>query len=435
MKEIHYPRSTKVSIVGLWVAAFPTIGLQRTDASGMEGLAITSPTFILQGIWTALCCLMLLIVTLYSQPIWHSRKSVFSLTIVLLCLASTAISILVNNPFDIYSWLRTIQYFSSVLLGVVATCILAKNHGLIFVGSTAISTIRYYFLFSLAAILALYLWDPELSFPSGSGSRGPRLGGSAIHPNTLALAAVLFLCTNSATTGVGKMWKLFSSLLAIAVIALTGSSGGLLLLTMWALINSFGRFKIARVIYVSFLLVFFYGCLFLFPLMLWNGLDAELLSNLPGTWGDRLLIYQAAADGIRVNPLFGVGSFEGVQNFFLINSPTEYFTPPHSHNYVFDTLLSRGIVGGIPYLFLGAYGAYLSASYLYKISSKSSIGYTMAMIFFTIFIQGLMESSVAGIVKPFAHVYLFTALTLMILLKGQWQSQVSPNSLTLRSAI
>lgn len=411
------PKSIKIGLIGLWVASFPTIGLQRTDASGMEGLSLTSPTFILQGVWTALCCLSLVAVFFYSKAVWSSRACMKVVLIVTACFLSTAASIAFNSITDLLSWLRTAQYFSSVYLTVIAICILTKKCNIDFVGETLRTIIRFYFLYCITAIFLLYFVDPQMAYPEGSGVRSARLGGSVVHPNTLALAAVLFLCTNIGDNTRGKIWASASSVIAIVTIILTGSSGGLLLLAMWSFITVFGMNALTRRIFVTSLLAFFYGCVLLVPLLLVSDLTSDIFNALPGTWSDRLRIYQVAATGIASNPIFGVGAFEGVQEFFAINFPDDYFIPPHSHNFVFDSLLSRGFVGGITYLFIGIYGALVAGTLLYKNPRNSRINAMLAMLFFTVFVQGLMESSIAGTVKPFAHSILFASLALMILIR------------------
>lgn len=414
-----YPKSAKISLVGLWIASFPTIGLQTTDASGIEKLALTSPTFMLQGIWTALCCLSLAVVFFYSKAVWNSRACMKIIWIVTTCFLSTAASIAFNNLNDSLSWLRAIQYFSSIYLSIISICILAKKCGTDAAGKTLISIIRFYFIFCVFAISALYFVDPQMAYPEGSGVRSARFGGSVVHPNTLALAAVLFLCTNIGNTTTGKGWILISSAIAVFTIIMTGSSGGLLLLTMWAFIAMFGKNALTRKIFVTILLAFFYGCVLLLPLLLVSDLSSKLFEFLPATWNDRLRIYQVAASGIVSNPVFGVGAFEGVQEYFALNFLGDYFSPPHSHNFVFDSLLSRGLVGGVPYLFIGIYGAFVAATLLYRNPKNYGIETMLAMLFFTIFVQGLMESSIAGAIKPFAHSILFSSLALMILIKNK----------------
>jgi O-antigen ligase len=326
---------------------------------------------------------------------------------------STGLSLLANRPFDELSWLRTGQYFFAVFLGLFATNLLINRRGVADASLVLLRIVSTVFWFSLLVLVVFLVIDPSLALSGGTGERGLRLGGSVLHPNTLALGATLALAshvTRFRSVAVTPVHAV-AACLAFLTVVVTDSSGGLALAILCSTAFVLSRRNITRKIFLI-------GMVFAVAI---TGLSSVLLGllpvdaylggiSLPPTWRDRLTLYQVAMSGAIVNPAFGVGPFEGVQEFFRNNSDVGYFIAPHAHNFFLDIFLSRGAVGGLPFLIMAGVGLRLVFGLL-RVRDPLVIG--VCMFFLLVFLQGLVESSVSGVVKPFAHVPLFCSLLLM----------------------
>lgn len=410
---VNRNRAYRIAIIGLIIALFPIFGLDKMDNSGLEKSSLTNSTFILRSLWVGICGIFFFVIIQMNQKIKQKNGIIFSALFsksLLLYFTFSAISIFLNGPGDFISWIKLGEHIVIVGLCLMSLRVLAL------LGVPG-GVIKYIFLkytfysFLIAAAIVLFLAVIDIGLAFSFAERGLRMGGYVIHPNTLSLGAVLgFIALMGLRIHNRKAKKFFIPFLiiCIGVLLSTRSSSGLFTFVIVAFFFLFTRINIK---YRPFFIFLFSLIVLVFISYKTNLFKVED----KGTWSDRVIIYQASQKGIEDNLIIGVGPFGGVKRYFTRIMPIEYMIPTHSHNVFISMVMSRGILGFLPFLFLVIMGFYYM--YKYFIIKESFLNICILLIFFAIIFHGFFESSVGEQLKPFCQVPFFATLYLMSITK------------------
>jgi O-antigen ligase len=409
----------RISRIGLYIALFPTFGLDKFDSTGLDRPDAFSPSFVLQGAWTALCALLLLGVWRTSRDARGSAGRQLE-RILFMCAMAIGISIAMSTPTDLFTWLRAAQYMVIAALAVLSVATASQRFGLVQVAGEIRTAVRVWFSLILVILAAFLMVNPEMALVSPT-ERAARFGGYVIHPNTLALgASLVFLSAihEVATIPGAKMRGLLWMCISVSVVIATGSVGGAMCVfvaCLLAVAAKNNKLAVLATICASMASV----CIVLF---LAAGIDIE---SLPATWRDRTILYSSAIEGIARNPFFGVGSFKGVKSYFEQHLLLGYFIPPDAHNILLDLALSKGVVGAVPFLYILGSGLRFFVRRLVRGFPPEL--FFPAGAFALIFVHGLVEPSISGTVKPFSHAIFFAGFAFLFLLKREGDSRRSRN--------
>ncbi len=394
---------------GLFISVFPIFGISIMDNSGLTTLSSTDPTFLLRGFYLLISLFSIISINKYLPKI-TSLNNPFK-TFYLFYIGGMILSILINEPTSIKSWLRLIEIFIISYLGIISIYNLIRLKGIDQTIDLFFKIIVSQFIFVIYLIIFFFIVKKDLVYVI-TESRGARLGASFIQPNTLALGCVCFFISLNYIIQKNKIiikyvWLM---ILSITLLLLTGSSSGVLVFILALFFIIYNRITPLKKIFVrSFVLIFVVLGIFILDFSYFNNYISS-----HGTWETRLIIYRYAIIGVIDNSLTGVGPFLGIKEYLELHVSNEfsYFTAKHTHNLFLDLFLTQGILIGFPMFIILIKILFKSLLFQFsKMKSKSFV--SLHLIIIVVIIHGLIESSFFGVFKPFCHNYIILSILLI----------------------
>jgi O-antigen ligase len=279
----------------------------------------------------------------------------------LLSAGAFALYILVRNRFSEVEYIARLQFF------IMAGCLMAYLLVALVITDPRERKLLFYFLIFLALaqlVPALIQfsegneWMPLSWAQRRVGAQGWRASGFFISPNNFAgyMEIISIMATSFVIWGRGgwviRMLTAYTAVAAVAGVAISGSRGGYLSLTMGLCILSLLSFlawtrmherntKVALAVSASFVFMVF--------LIIWwslqSGLVIERVAQINDPQNMRLFLWAAALKQFGISPLCGTGGFSYLYYGRLFRDPLVQNDPIHVHNDYLQLLADYGITG------------------------------------------------------------------------------------------
>lgn len=402
----------RLSRLLLFVLLFPIFGFVGGDVTGNTAYGVSGQhhingTVLMRIVWILLllCLERLGWLCLQSQRsalvagLGRTKKRMGVLLVALVaCTAAT-------SPTDVAVWYRLLETVTVAGGAILTVQLLFRQENVNEAVVLLLRAIVGSFLLGVLVLIVVGLCDPQIAYFKGE-VRGFRLGGYVYHPNTLALGAAAAIVAAIALRAVRRYSRtrtLLIAALALSTLWMTDSrSGGL---AVCAGILALGTAMSTSKMKAAVRLVF------------WSTLtaitataalcSASELDQLRHALAheDRLLVYRLAISGIVAHPIVGVGYVDGVARYLAeasARTSMTYWTPPHPHNLILEVLLAFGLIGGVVFLALIGQVMLSVGKILFERQCNVAIQ-GLAAICLVVLVSGMVESSLAGAVKPFCH--------------------------------
>jgi O-antigen ligase len=381
---------------------FPIFNVDPVDMSGYEGMDFYTTYHFIRLARLSIIMIISFVLLLQSMgrftlPYRYKAEFIFFLLV-----STTAISIILNTPSSVTSWLRFIEW-SGTLFGCLALLNYMRSqmaYEPFEIENTFYKINILSFLAICPVLLYFLLRNREMIFWDAEG-RGWRLGGYVIHSNTLGLGALICIISCRALLRqriIQNFTSLVISMGSLIILLATKSFDAIFVLIMLYLISFTkaltGKTVFRKILVVSMILgtvlVFF---LFPFAPYFLDGVE------VPGSIRDRFIIYTALLPRITECGMWGHGFFGGELDYLKDVVPQTHWSPRHPHNLLLDIILSRGFIGGGIIILLILYVLTKCLDTLLRRDSR--ISPDIANIVISIVVTTLVEETFVGGVKSF----------------------------------
>jgi O-antigen ligase len=353
-------------VTACFVLLFPVFSVTATYDQNTQSVTQLTADRLVSLLWfaTVLGCCLIGLYRLGVRGILESFRSLeISSLLLVLYLAGSALSILVNTPVSIKAWYRFSELAAAI--GLVVILLRLVNGNVRVLAEAVLGVLSFLPLVFMTLFGFVSLYNPEILFMEAMYKR-IQFGGYVYHPNHLAL----MLCLSQ----VGIVYKLvegqwsktffflYSLPLHIAVI-MTDSRTGLALLAMVDVFSiiylylyrkgqSSGAFVfLGSLVLILCGIVYLGGMRFLLNYQS-GGVGIAPFANV-STVNSRVYVWEIAIHSIRENPVMGRGYAIGGGEHMLASYDVDNdFKPPHCHNGYLEVVYAQGFLGGAAMIIL-----------------------------------------------------------------------------------